>query len=142
MSRLDSEKEVASANEQLRSMSKDEQYEWLIGKLYQAFAEARKGKLNTVNEQRFEENRDIELIKLAEAILNKTYVPTRSVAFIITEPTPREIFAASFRDRVIHHFLVQQCGHFWDKRLSARSFSCREGKGVLYGVRYLEQDIQ
>ena len=51
MSRLESEKEVASANEQLRSMSKDEQYEWLIGKLYQAFAEARKGKLNTVNEQ-------------------------------------------------------------------------------------------
>jgi hypothetical protein len=142
MSQLDIEKEVAAANKMLTSASVNEQYEWLVDKLYSAFSEARRGKLDTVNEQRFEENREIELIRLAEEVQKRTYMPERSVAFIITNPTPREIFAASFRDRVIHHFLIQQSGSFWDKRLSSRSFSCREGKGVLYGVRYLENDIR
>ena len=96
----------------------------------QAFAEARKGKLNTVNEQRFEENRDIELIKLAEAILNKTYVPTRSVAFIITEPMPRDIFAASFRDRVIHHFLGNGFGF---RRKIAPKIKSRPVLGFIFG---------
>ena len=142
MSQLDLEKNVAADNERLRTASREAQYEWLIEKLYEAFAQARKGKLDTVNEQRFEENRDVELVRLADDILHETYVPSRSVAFIVTEPTPREIFAASFRDRVVHHFLVQQNGHFWDKRLSPRSFSCREGKGALYGIRHLRRDMQ
>lgn len=141
MTKLDLEKDVAADNERLRYASSDERYAWLLEKLYEAFAEARRGKLGTVNEQRFEEDRDSELVRLADEIMTRTYVPSRSVAFIITEPTPREIFAASFRDRIVHHFLVQQNGHFWDKRLSSRSFSCREGKGVLYGIRHLERDM-
>ena len=142
MSRLERQEDVAQSNEYLRDVGRDDRQQWLAERLYDAFLEARRGKLDTTNQQRFEENRDNELVLLAEEILDGRYTPSRSVAFIITEPTAREIFAASFRDRVVHHFLIQQTGHFWDKRLSPRSFSCREGKGTLYGIRRLERDIR
>lgn len=142
MSRLIPEMIIAEQNEQLRGSSEQATYDWLIGSLYQAFAEARRGKQATVNEQQFEEDRDVNLVRLADDIIHRRYEPSRSVAFIITNPTPREIFAASFRDRVVHHLLVQIVGNFWDKRLSPRSFSCRDGKGTLYGIRCLESDIR
>lgn len=115
---------------------------WLIEELYLAYVMARKGKQNTVNVQKFEYNRDINLVLLAEDILSFKYKPTRSVAFIISEPTVREIFAADFRDRIVHHFLINQVGDFWEKRLSSRSFSCRRQKGTLYGIKRLEKDVQ
>lgn len=142
MSRLIQEKLVAAENERLRGAGREELWSWLARGLYEAFAEARRGKLNTINEQQFEECRDVNLARLVDRVLNRTYEPLRGVAFVITEPTPREIFAASFGDRVIHHFLIQQTGDFWDKRLSPRSFSCREGKGTMYGVKMLERDMR
>ena len=116
--------------------------DWLSLNLYNAFSEARKGKLGTVNEQRFEINRELEIELLTTEIINRTYSPSPSVAFIITKPVPREIFAATFRDRLVHHFLIQQNGDFWDKRLSGRSFSCRNGKGTLFAIRTLEKDVR
>lgn len=120
----------------------EEMRHWLTLMLYEAFNKAKKGKLNTVNEQRFEEDRELELIRLVDDVIGRTYKPSRSVAFITHKPVPREIFAAPFRDRVIHHFLIMMNGDFWDNRLSSRSFSCRDGKGTLYGIRTLEKDIR
>jgi hypothetical protein len=134
--------EVATMNEWLRTASLEESWDWLAVRFYHAFAEARKGKLKTVNEQKFEEDRDRNLADLTDKVLSRAYAPMRGVAFIIMDPVAREIFAANFRDRMIHHFLVQITEDFWNKRLSPRSFSCREGKGTLYGVRRLETDLR
>jgi len=141
VSRLEPETEVALMNEELKGAGEDTLWQWLAGRFYLAFAEARKGKLKTINEQQFEEDRDRNLADLAYQVIRRDYEPKRGVAFIITEPVPREIFAASFCDRMVHHFLIQMTGSFWDKRLSPRSFSCREGKGTLYGVKQLEKDL-
>lgn len=141
-SRFVPEAEVAANNERLQTATEEELWQWLATQFYRAFAEARKGKRKTVNEQRFEEDRDRNIAKLVRLTLDRSYTPSRGVAFIITEPVPREIFAANFSDRVIHHFLIQQTGDYWEKRLSARSFSCRVGKGTLYGVRRLETDLR
>lgn len=142
MSILELEQDVLKINNELRNYTTEQMIDWLAIELYSAFAEARRGKTRTVNEQKFEEDRDIEIARLAREIVIREYEPARSVAFVITEPTPREIFAASFRDRIVHHFLIQKTGDFWDKRLSPRSFSCRNGKGTLYGIRKLEDDMR
>jgi hypothetical protein len=136
------EAEVASLNEMLRTADEEELWQWFTKQLYIGFAEARKGKLKTVNVQKFEEDRDCNITELAQRILVQKYKPSRGMAFIINNPVPREIFAASFSDRIVHHFLIRQIGDFWEKRLLPRSFSCREGKGTLYGVRRLESDLR
>lgn len=43
---------------------------------------------------------------LAYKVLTKQYEPESSVCFALTYPKLREVFAAKYRDRVIHHYLA------------------------------------
>ena len=116
--------------------------QYLLNELWRAYIEARKGKRKTVDEHKFEINDMMNMLQLRDDILNRSYRPSRSVAFIIHDPVTREIFAASFRDRIVHHFLYHICGEWWDKRLIADSYSCRVGKGTLYGQQRLAKHIR
>ncbi|MGA1864331.1 MAG: hypothetical protein ACMUHX_04650 [bacterium] len=52
-------------------------------------------------------------MRLYEELSQKTYTPSRYVCFVITKPKLREIFAADFRNRMLHHILVnalEGCG--------------------------------
>ena len=108
--------------------------DWLLVQLYYAFLEAKKGKCHSEDEYVFEMNLMENLIKLRDSILAKTYKPSRGIAFIIRKPVMREIFAAPFRDRVIHHFLYNMTADWHDRRFSPDSYSCRLNKGTLYGI--------
>ncbi len=48
------------------------------------------------------------LLELEEELRTQTYRPGPYRHFRITSPKPRRISAAPFRDRVVHHALVQQ----------------------------------
>ena len=111
--------------------------------LYIAYLEARKGgKRLTHDEQKFELNVDENLKLLRKDILRKTYEPSRSSAHIIYKPVIREIFAATFRDRVVHHLIFDTVYDWWDKRMIADAYSCRVGKGTLYGIQRLDHHIR
>ncbi len=116
--------------------------EWLLHELTVAFFDARKGKRDTVDEFRFEINWEKNLIQLRDDILNGVYKPSRGIAFITRRPVIREIFAAPFRDRVVHHFLFNMVADWWDVRLIRDSYSCRKGKGTLDGIKRLEHHIR
>ena len=111
-------------------------------KLWIAFKEARRGKRRTMDEQAFEINVDENLQALRKDILARTYNPSRSTAHIIHEPVIREIFAAPFRDRVVHHLIYDVVYDFWDRRFIYDSYSCREGKGTLFGIKRLDHHIR
>ncbi len=115
---------------------------WLRYQLWKAYKEARRGKRRTEDEYRFEQH-DIENINLlTKLILSGEYHPSAGVAFIVEEPVKREIFAAPFVDRVIHHFLFNMVNEWWDNRLIYNSFSCRKGKGTMFGYQRLARDIR
>ncbi|MBR0372413.1 RNA-directed DNA polymerase [Candidatus Saccharibacteria bacterium] len=111
-------------------------------KLYLAFKEARRGKRKTRDEQDFEINLDENLKILRKDLIYRTYRPSRGTAHIIHEPVIREIFAASFRDRVVHHLIYDMVYDFWDKRFIYDSYSCRENKGTLFGIKRLDRHIR
>lgn len=116
--------------------------EFLLSELWRAYEAARKGKRKTVDEHRFELN-DIEnIIRLRDSILRKQYKPSRGVTFVVHDPVIREIVAAPFRDRVVHHFLYNICAEWWDRRFIVDSYSCRVGKGVLFGQKRLLHHIR
>ena len=102
--------------------------------LFEAYYKARKNKRNTINQLRFEINYEQELFKLYEEIKNKTYKVGKSIAFIINKPVQREIFAASFRDRVVHHLIFNYINPILEPQFIQDSYSCRTGKGTLYGI--------
>ena len=116
--------------------------QWLLIELTKAFQEARKGKLKTCDEHSFEEHWVENLVSLRDSILECRYKPSASVAFVIFDPMVREIFAAPFRDRVVHHFLYNMQAGWWDRRFLYDSYSCRVGKGTLFGVRRAQRFMQ
>lgn len=111
-----------------------ESYEsWLYRNLGRAFYDAKKGKRDTYDEVKFEANLGKNLRMLMEDVLDGTYAPSPGIAFVVHDPKDREVFAAQFRDRVVHHLLYNMSYEWWDARLIESSYSCRKGKGVWAG---------
>lgn len=111
--------------------------------LYQSYLAARKGgKRKTYDEHIFELNafRNLQLLK--NDMLNKTYTPSRSSAHIIYNPVIREIFAAPFRDRIVHHLVFDAVYDWWDRHFIYDSYSCRINKGTLFGIKRLDYHIR
>lgn len=86
-----------------------------LEKLFKAYNDCKKGKSHTANALLFEFNREKNLISLLEELSSRTYIPLRHICFIITHPTPREIFAADFRDRIVHHLFYNELHLFCDR---------------------------
>ncbi|MBQ7802568.1 RNA-directed DNA polymerase [Candidatus Saccharibacteria bacterium] len=120
----------------------DDLKSWLMAELTRAFFLARKAKRSTNDEQLFERRLYENLASLRDDIFEGTYKPSRGIAFIVHEPVIREIFAAPFRDRVVHHFLYNGVADWWDRRLIYDCYSCRVGKGTLFGVKRLAHHIR
>lgn len=116
--------------------------QYLLDELWIAYQDARRGKRHTVDEHRFELC-DIESLHLLrDRILDRTYRPSRGVAFIVRDPVIREIVAAPFCDRVVHHLLFNICGDWWDRHFIVDSYSCRVNKGTLYAQQRLATHIR
>ena len=97
-----------------------------------------KNKRNTCSAIQFELNEASEVISLFQELNSQTYRPTTSIAFVVTRPKIREVFAANFRDRVVHHFFVNRTLDLFEKRFIADTYNCRIGKGCLYGVKRVQ----
>jgi len=119
-----------------------EPYMQLLYQLHLSYLQARKNKRNTQNQIGFEINQEENLAQLATAIYNRNYTPKPSIAFIIQKPVMREIFAADFSDRVVPHLIYRCIYPFIDKKLINDTYSCRKGKGTLYGINRIKQFIR
>jgi hypothetical protein len=111
-----------------------ETFEHLLYQLNLSYLQVRKNKRNTHNQLAFELNQETNLHHLAKAIYERKYAPKPCIAFIINKPVMREIFAADFTDRVIHHFIYRCIYPIIDRKLIHDTYSCRVGKGTLFGI--------
>ena len=119
-------------------MTKEE----LIHDLFHAYFEARKHKRNTVNQLRFELNYERNLMTLADEILGRQYQLRASICFVVFKPVKREIFAADFRDRVVHHLIYNYINPIFEDMFIDDSYSCRKGRGTHYGANRVSEFIQ
>lgn len=116
--------------------------EWLRRGIVRGYYEARRNKRNTASQSLFESNLFMKLAALTAAIFNFTYNVSRSIAFIIFNTVMREVFAAQFVDRIVHHLLYDWLSPIFEPLFIEDSYSCRKGKGTDYGVRRLQHHIR
>lgn len=116
--------------------------EQLLPDLFRAYFDARRNKRNTINQLRFELHFESEIMSLCDEILSRNYVIRPSISFIVDKPVKREIFAADFRDRVIHHLIYNYINPYFDSIFIEDSYSCRKNKGTLYGVNRVTDFIK
>ncbi len=119
-----------------------ETFEQLLVQLHLSYLHARRNKRNTHNQLKFEMYQETELHQLAKTIYERRYIPKPCIAFIIHKPVMREIFAADFTDRVVHHFLYRCLYPIIDRKLINDTYSCRLGKGTLYGIQRLQYFVR
>lgn len=78
---------------------------------------------------------ETELWRLHEELANKIYQPGAYHSYYIFHPKKRLISAAPYRDRIVHHVVVNALEPIFEKSFINNSFACRRGKGTHAGVK-------
>lgn len=104
-----------------------------------AWLKARTGKRRRPEVAQFALDLENELLRLQRDLLGGEYRPGGYREFTIYERKPRAIVAAPFRDRVVHHALIQCVEADWERQFHPHSYACRPGKGVHKAVDYYQR---
>lgn len=109
--------------------------------LHYAYNVAKKHKSNKNYVLSFNKNLENNLFDLENELKNKTYTAQQSICFLINRPKKREIFAAQFRDRIVHHLYFNRTHELFEKTFIYDSYSCIKGKGTHFGIERLKHHI-
>jgi retron-type reverse transcriptase len=109
--------------------------------LVAAYFDCRTNKRRSPSALAFERDLERNLVELHAELAGGTYRPGRSICFVILRPKPREVWAAAFRDRIVHHLLYNRIGERFERTFIADSCACIEGRGTLYAARRLEAKV-
>jgi RNA-directed DNA polymerase len=114
----------------------------LFEQLVAAYLDCRRTKRNSASALAFEANLERNLCDLHDELASGTYSPGRSICFVITRPKPREVWAAEFRDRIVHHLLYRHISPRFYASFTADSCACIPGRGTLYAAKRLEHQVR
>ena len=114
----------------------------LLLDLYAAFICAKQHKASKPYVLRYEKNLKENLEELCDALWDRTYQPCSSSCFIIERPKKREVFAAQFRDRIIHHLYYNYTHELFERTFIQDTYSCIPERGTHYGIERLQQHIR
>ncbi len=109
-----------------------------VENLYRAYLNCHKNKRWQRKVLEFELHAEEELLELTRELRERTYRILSSACFVTESPKPREVFAAHFRDRIVHHLLVRYLEPEWEPRFIYDSYACRKRKGTHAAVKRLQ----
>lgn len=95
-----------------------------------AYCKARRGKRRRPDVLEFERDLESNLQTLREDLLGGTLAPGTCRTFTIHDPKERLISVAPFRDRVLHHAIINLCEPGFEAYQIHHSFACRRGRGT------------
>ncbi|WP_353191376.1 RNA-directed DNA polymerase [Pandoraea pnomenusa] len=113
-----------------------------FAELVDAYFDCRRTKRNSSNALAFELDLERNLRDLYDELMDGSYRPGRSICFVITRPKPREVWAAAFRDRIVHHLLYNRISPPFYASFVADSCACIPGRGTLYAAKRLESQVR
>ena len=106
-----------------------------------AYGNCRRRKRHTAEEQSFSLRVTDNLLSLNRELVRGTYHPLPNRSFLVDWPVLREIFAPKFKDRICHHLAADKFEPLLERELILDCYSCRKGKGTLFGIRRLHRFI-
>lgn len=104
-----------------------------------AYWKASRGRRAAADVVAFGRDLDERLATMAREIEDGTIDVGRFTHFEIRDPKPRRIFAPAFRERVLHHAIMNVCEPRLERYLVADTFACRVGKGVHAAIERAQQ---
>ena len=107
--------------------------------LYTAYCKARRGKRRRPDVAQFSLDLEPQLLALQRELVAGEYAPGAYRQFTVYERKPRLISVAPFRDRVVHHAVMNVLEPLLDKRFIPDTCACRKDKGVHKAVDRYQQ---
>ncbi|MFH1290186.1 MAG: reverse transcriptase domain-containing protein [Nanoarchaeota archaeon] len=122
-------------------MEKVLSYEYLysMGNLTLAWRKARKGKTKKQYVIEFEKHIEKNLLELHYELKNKTYFPKQLKTFVLRDPKTRVISKSDFRDRIVHHALINVIGPKFEKSFFYDSCANQTGKGTFFTLKRFDK---
>lgn len=114
----------------------------LLLDLYAAYQCAKRHKARKPYVLHFERNLKENIESLCDDLWTRRYKPEPSTCFVIQQPKKREVFAAQFRDRIVHHLYYNYTHQLFERTFIADTYSCIPGRGTHYGIQRMEQHIR
>ena len=114
----------------------------LLFDLYIAYEDAARRKRKMSYVVKFEKNLAANINQLCDDLMTHRYKALPSKCFVVTYPKKREVFAAMFRDRIVHHLYFRYTHQMFERTFIADSYSCIDGRGTSYGINRLHHHIR
>lgn len=99
-----------------------------------AFYKAIRGQRRNGESLRFQRDLEDNIFHLREELLSGNVVVGRYEYFYIEDPKRRLICAASFRERVLHHAIMNICHPWFERNLIETTYATRPKKGVYKAI--------
>lgn len=119
-------------------------YDMPFSSVIEAWIDCERNKRSSNSCVKFRWHAARDLYKLWIEMRSGTYKPLASMVFMITYPVLREVWAASFRDRVVHHWEYLRFGPVVERffvDVGDCSMNCRKGYGSLRAVYTFQKAI-
>jgi len=113
-----------------------------VAQVFEAYYDCRKRKRNTASARAFEVDLEANLMGLYEELHAGAWTPAPASVFVVRHPKPREVWAADFRDRIVHHLVYRAIGASFERAFIHDSCACIKGRGTLYAADRLEQHLR
>ncbi len=85
--------------------------------------------------KKFDAHWRLELCILLRELRTQTYKPLKMKTFVLRDPKTRVISISDFRDRVVHHAIVNVLQPIYEPRFIYDSYASRKGKGTLAALK-------
>lgn len=116
--------------------------ELTIEEVFAAYFDCRRTKRYSSGALSFESNYEENLVRLYSELRGRTWRCGKSTCFIVKKPVRREIFAAPFCDRIVHHILINRINPCLERYFISDSYACRKNKGTYHAIKRLEHFIR
>ncbi len=110
-----------------------------------AYHDCLHGKMTSTQAIEYMQIAETDIHRLAYELWTGIYNPGTSTCFLVRYPKWREVFAANFRDRIVHHWICLRLEPLFEHRFRMQgdvSFNCRKGYGTDKAVGHLAEAMR
>lgn len=113
-----------------------------LDNIYLAYTKAKKGKGKSFGVRQFEMNLDHNIKIIQKELIAETYKTSEYDVFTIFDPKEREIYRLPFKDRVVHHAIMNILENLWTSTLITHTYSCIKGRGIHGVLKHIKRDLK
>ena len=111
--------------------------------LWDAYCDCRRRKRSSPEAIEYARDYESRLCSLRERLNSGEYRISPAKRFAVKAPKLREVYAYAFEDRIVEHLIANRILPILEDGFFIPDvFSCRRGKGVLYGVKRVAEQIR